>query len=200
MSSVSEGLDNYRKLTVRDLSKWMDLAKQNGYQIQKVSDDQYQAWREHKTNDSPIVAGFWFNGNDDYPPQYWVRVPKEGMAEASGENLPPLKSPKENDPYEQGWRTFYRRGDESDNPYERGTPEYAQWLNGFQDGEAEPNHYDESINVSEKGPGLWANIHAKRERIKAGSGERMRKPGSKGAPSAKDLKSAQTSKEGGKKS
>lgn len=38
--------------------------------------------------------------------------------------------------------------------------------------------------------GLWANIHAKRKRIKAGSGERMRKPGSKGAPSAGDLKAA----------
>jgi hypothetical protein len=33
--------------------------------------------------------------------------------------------------------------------------------------------------------GLYASIHAKRERIKAGSGERMRKPGSKGAPTAK---------------
>jgi len=33
--------------------------------------------------------------------------------------------------------------------------------------------------------GLYANIHAKRERIKAGSGEKMRKPGSKGAPTAK---------------
>jgi hypothetical protein len=33
--------------------------------------------------------------------------------------------------------------------------------------------------------GLYSNIHAKRERIKAGSGERMRKPGSKGAPTAK---------------
>jgi hypothetical protein len=32
--------------------------------------------------------------------------------------------------------------------------------------------------------GLYANIHAKRRRIKAGSGERMRKPGSKGAPTA----------------
>ena len=38
--------------------------------------------------------------------------------------------------------------------------------------------------------GLWANIHAKRERIKRGSGERMRKPGSKGAPSAADIKAA----------
>lgn len=38
--------------------------------------------------------------------------------------------------------------------------------------------------------GLWANIHAKRERIKKGSGERMRKPGSKGAPSAQDFKDA----------
>lgn len=33
--------------------------------------------------------------------------------------------------------------------------------------------------------GLYDNINAKRERIKAGSGERMRKPGSKGAPTAK---------------
>jgi hypothetical protein len=30
--------------------------------------------------------------------------------------------------------------------------------------------------------GLYANIHAKRMRIKQGSGEKMRKPGSKGAP------------------
>ena len=42
----------------------------------------------------------------------------------------------------------------------------------------------------EEGKGLWANIHAKRERIKKGSGERMRKPGSKGAPSAQDFKDA----------
>lgn len=38
--------------------------------------------------------------------------------------------------------------------------------------------------------GLWDNIHAKRKRIAAGSGERMRKPGSKGAPTAADLKAA----------
>jgi hypothetical protein len=36
--------------------------------------------------------------------------------------------------------------------------------------------------------GLYANIHAKRRRIKAGSGERMRKPGSKGAPTAKSFR------------
>ena len=40
--------------------------------------------------------------------------------------------------------------------------------------------------------GLWDNIHAKRERIKNGSGERMRKPGSKGAPTAAALKASQT--------
>jgi hypothetical protein len=44
-------------------------------------------------------------------------------------------------------------------------------------------------------PGLYAAIHAKRARIKAGSGERMRKPGSKGAPTAKAFKrSARTAK------
>lgn len=39
--------------------------------------------------------------------------------------------------------------------------------------------------------GLWDNIHAKRKRIAAGSGEKMRKPGSEGAPTEKDLKAAQ---------
>ena len=39
-------------------------------------------------------------------------------------------------------------------------------------------------------PGLYANIHAKQKRIAAGSGEKMRKPGSKGAPSASDFKDA----------
>lgn len=38
--------------------------------------------------------------------------------------------------------------------------------------------------------GLYDNIHAKQERIAAGSGERMRKPGSKGAPTAKAFKEA----------
>ena len=48
-----------------------------------------------------------------------------------------------------------------------------------------------------KSKGLYANINAKRERIKAGSGERMRKVGSKGAPTEKAFKqSAKTAKKG----
>ena len=43
--------------------------------------------------------------------------------------------------------------------------------------------------------GLYANINAKRDRIKAGSGEKMRKPGAEGAPTAKAFKqSAKTAK------
>jgi len=38
--------------------------------------------------------------------------------------------------------------------------------------------------------GLYANIHAKRKRIAAGSGEKMRKVGSEGAPTAKAFKKA----------
>jgi len=43
--------------------------------------------------------------------------------------------------------------------------------------------------------GLWDNIWAKRNRIKHGSGEHMRKPGSKGAPSNYDLKHSQNKEE-----
>jgi hypothetical protein len=44
-------------------------------------------------------------------------------------------------------------------------------------------------------PGLYANIQKKRERIKQGSGEKMRKPGAEGAPT-KDafIQSAKTAK------
>lgn len=44
-------------------------------------------------------------------------------------------------------------------------------------------------------PGLYANIHAKRERIRKGSGEKMRTPGSKGAPTESSFrKAARTAK------
>jgi hypothetical protein len=44
-------------------------------------------------------------------------------------------------------------------------------------------------------PGLYANINAKQARIKAGSGEKMRKPGTKGAPTPAAFKqSAKTAK------
>jgi hypothetical protein len=62
----------------------------------------------------------------------------------------------------------------------------------------------EFVNADEgkafKSGGLYANIHAKQKRIAEGSGEKMRKVGSKGAPTAKDFKqSAKTARhsEGG---
>jgi len=53
-------------------------------------------------------------------------------------------------------------------------------------------YFNEDADLHEK-RGLWDNIHAKQERIKAGSGEHMRKPGSKGAPTDAALKAAQES-------
>jgi hypothetical protein len=48
-------------------------------------------------------------------------------------------------------------------------------------------------------PGLYSNIQAKRKRIAEGSGEKMRKVGSKGAPSSKDFKDAAKTAKKGKK-
>jgi hypothetical protein len=48
-------------------------------------------------------------------------------------------------------------------------------------------------------PGLYANIAAKRKRLESGSGEKMRKPGSKGAPTEENFRrSAKTAKKRGK--
>ena len=56
------------------------------------------------------------------------------------------------------------------------------------------------MTKKKKKSGLYANIHAKRKRIKSGSGEKMRKTGSKGAPTAKAFKrSAKTAKKRKKK-
>jgi hypothetical protein len=53
--------------------------------------------------------------------------------------------------------------------------------------------------MAAKKKGLYANINAKRKRIEAGSDEKMRKPGSKGAPTAADFKkAAKTAKKRGK--
>jgi len=61
---------------------------------------------------------------------------------------------------------------------------------GQKDGRAkEAKLLEEDGNVDmAKQKGLWDRIHDKRKRIKAGSGEKMRAPGSKGAPTAKALK------------
>jgi hypothetical protein len=48
---------------------------------------------------------------------------------------------------------------------------------------------EEKVAMPKK-PGLYRNIANKRARIKAGSGERMRKPGTKGAPTAKAFRQA----------
>ena len=48
-------------------------------------------------------------------------------------------------------------------------------------------------------PGLYSNIAAKRKRIKEGSGEKMRKPGSEGAPTAKAFKQSAKTAKGKKK-
>lgn len=58
----------------------------------------------------------------------------------------------------------------------------------------------EARAMPSKKRGLYANIHAKRKRIKAGSGEKMRKAGDKGAPTAKQFKAAaKTAKKPAKK-
>lgn len=57
--------------------------------------------------------------------------------------------------------------------------------------ESSEDEEDSEEKLDEK-RGLWYNIHKKRKRIESGSGERMRKPGSEGAPSEKDLRNSQT--------
>ena len=61
-------------------------------------------------------------------------------------------------------------------------------------GKKKPRRDDTDFTQFAEG-GLYENIHKKQARIKAGSGEKMRKPGAKGAPSKADfIKSAKTAR------
>jgi ABC-type transport system substrate-binding protein len=102
---------------------------------------------------------------------------------------------------------FYQQNYGEDRPYEKwyemtGLPGYFR---GYPFQQWEPEFVEQGVHTSTTSfvrsndelfkryrmstkPGLYANIHAKRERIKAGSGEQMRKVGSKGAPTAKAFK------------
>ena len=66
--------------------------------------------------------------------------------------------------------------------------------------EASPEDKKHDAPKKKSGGGLYANIHAKRERIEDGSKEKMRKPGSKGAPTAEAFKASERTarKDGGK--
>ena len=66
------------------------------------------------------------------------------------------------------------------------------------DGKKVPDFAADGVGKMANGGGLYANIHAKRERIEDGSKEKMRKVGAKGAPSASDFKdAAKTAKKDG---
>jgi hypothetical protein len=115
------------------------------------------------------------------------KVSRIDPADVMAENQPRKRlGPDMDDPYEQGWYAHWSDA----NPYQKGTQDHARWAAGQTEREAQPNHYDESIEEGKTGPGLWANIHKKQERIKHGSKEHMRKPGSKGAPTNANFKAA----------
>ena len=71
----------------------------------------------------------------------------------------------------------------------------SHFLGKKKDGAARPDASGPEVAGKKEGGGLYANIHAKRERIADGSKERMRKAGSKGAPTEEAFKkSARTAK------
>jgi outer membrane lipoprotein SlyB len=70
--------------------------------------------------------------------------------------------PDENDPYEQGWRTGHRRGqDDTACPYRPGTPEHAQWMDGYEEAQAQPNHYDEGVAEEQLDEKCWDGYEKK---------------------------------------
>jgi len=66
-------------------------------------------------------------------------------------------------------------------------PDVAEKIMGYKEGGATRKPFK---GGGSDRPGLYANIKAKKDRIKAGSGEKMRKVGAKGAPTAQNFKDA----------
>jgi hypothetical protein len=111
-------------------------------------------------------------------------------ADVSKFNIP-MSRPK---PKKAPTRTFGSVLDEVDVPIKHLDRARNVW-NRTKDVEAVKKFVSSVKEDLEEKRGLWDNIHAKRARIKAGSGERMRKPGSEGAPTKQNFKDASESVE-----
>jgi ribosome modulation factor len=68
------------------------------------------------------------------------RHPMTGYAVGANESI------RSKDPYDQGWRTGLRPGqDETACPYKPGTAEHAQWMAGYEEARAQRDHYKEGV-------------------------------------------------------
>jgi hypothetical protein len=83
----------------------------------------------------------------------------------------------------------------SKKPVDPGFKEVLEKVRGGKSSQDLPDNYKTGGKVVATKPGLYANIHAKRKRIAAGSGEKMRPVGAKGAPTKQAfVNSAKTAK------
>jgi hypothetical protein len=82
-------------------------------------------------------------GSKGAPSDHDLKASRTEAVDAGQKRLGPDK----NDPWEQGWSAAHRRQDESACPYERGSKEYSRWMDGYDEGAAQPNHYDESVEA-----------------------------------------------------
>lgn len=89
--------------------------------------------------------------------------------------------PDESDPWEQGWRAAHRRQDETECPYERGSKEHAEWMNGYDEGVAQPNHYDESVEDVTEGEGTMSRAAKGNEKYGKDGMKALAKAGREGA-------------------
>ena len=87
----------------------------------------------------------------------------------------------------EGWYNMY---DDQINSGEF-TGTFDEFMEMIRDSDFTPDVASGGLMRLHAKDGLWANIHAKRKRIEGGSGETMRSPGSKGAPTAKALRESQ---------
>lgn len=106
-----------------------------------------------------------------------------GMAGKAGASIPLTAEQKMEEKKEEKMRSMGR------------TKSGAQKMEQKKEEKMMPIKKEKGGEAKKKPPGLYANIHAKRKRIAAGSGEKMRKVGSKGAPTKQAfIKSKKTAK------
>ena len=123
-------------------------------------------------------------------PQFKGKSDKERRDQAIAAYMSAKRDVNEAVEYDSGWKKSPQdRKDQYGNPVKaKNVPKKLAKM-----GMKQHDKDDKKKNEGVEEGGLWTNIHGNRKRIKNGSGERMRKPGSKGAPTDKDFKDAQES-------
>jgi hypothetical protein len=207
MSEVDEEVVAEGKVMHRDFKSWANHAKSQGLKVRKSSNP--IEWSNDAIDKEGNIRGRFVGSNIPQNSRGFIHkqvVAEDLLNELSKDTLksyakkavPDMQASQKRSEIEAGKAVSTKDDETAKTHYDaakQAKDRTEKRMAGISGAIKRVTNQGVTEEIVQEERGLWANIRAKRERIKNGSGERMRKPGSEGAPSEEILKKTQAIKE-----